>query len=68
MTAPDTTAIRARCQQPGYQEGQSLQDVLALCDELDAERAENERLRAALKAAEEAADGWIADLVRKEGR
>lgn len=49
MTAPDITAIRARSQHPGYQEGQALQDVLALCDALDAERAENERLRMALQ-------------------
>lgn len=55
MTAPDTAAIRARSQRPGYQEGQALQDVLALCDAqdslcnaLDEARAENERLRGLL--------------------
>ena len=31
----DTAAIRARSQQPGYQEGQALQDVMTLCDAQD---------------------------------
>ena len=47
MTTPDTKAIRAKAKMWHLPAG-IADDILALCDALDAERAENERLRAEL--------------------
>ena len=56
MTAPDTAAIRAQMTTEadhGYQRLRAItamhNTILILCDALDAERAENERLRAMIR-------------------
>ena len=57
MTTPDTAAIRAKAKMWHLPAGLA-DDYLALCDALDAERAENEQLRKALQRIEAASQFW----------
>ena len=67
MTTPDTKAIRAKAKMwhlpPGIAD-----NILALCGALDAERADNERLRAALTPFSEEAAYWLSHNYSRDDR